>query len=166
MSKCRCSSGPPRSPRRPEPLLEPGRVDRVPALVSQAGPSRGTRDANARLAERGQGHHLVFVGRVQEAEVGRDLLVEDPQRVGHLDLAEPFQIGPLPDGVAGRRLLAAAVERQDGGPLERRGVEGAGGVRQVMRHEMPAEGARRARTPRNRACKWCGAPSSELAAGH
>ncbi len=48
---------------------------------------------------------------------------------------------PLADGVAGRGLLPPAVERHDGRPLERRDVEGAGRVGQVMRDEMPAEGA-------------------------
>ena len=39
-----------------------------------------------RRAERGERHHLVLVARVQEAEVGGDLLVEQAERVRHLDL--------------------------------------------------------------------------------
>ena len=35
-----------------------------------------------RFSVRGQGHDLVFVGRVQEAQIFRDLFVEDAQGVG------------------------------------------------------------------------------------
>ena len=92
MSKCRCSSGPPRGAGRAEPLLQPGRLDRVLAVLAEADDLAELGDV-ARLAVRGQGHHLVLVGRVQEAEVVGHLLVEDAERVRHVDLAEPFEVG-------------------------------------------------------------------------
>ena len=115
----------------------------------------------ARLAERRQGHHLVLVGGVQKSEISGDRLVEQAERVRHVDLAEPLQAVAGADGVAGGGLLAAAVERQHGGVAERRGVKGAGGVGQVVRRRSASgRGRRRAGTPRKRAWRCSGAPSA------
>src|SRR5690606_7266036 len=50
------------------------------------------------------------------------------------------QVVALAQAVRRRRALAAPVERHDGGALERRGVEGAGGVGGVVVDEVPAVG--------------------------
>ncbi len=42
----------------------------------------------ARLAHRRHRHHLVLVARMQEAEVGRDPLIHQAERMRHLHLAQ------------------------------------------------------------------------------
>src|SRR5687768_12410088 len=56
----------------------------------------------ARLAESSERHDFVFVRRVKKAEIRGELLVEQPQRVGHVDLAETLNAGVAPETVHGR----------------------------------------------------------------
>src|SRR5919204_327748 len=61
--------------RRPEALLEPGWLDRVLAVRAELN-DRAEIGHVARLTEGGQGHHLVFIGGVQEAQILGDLRVK------------------------------------------------------------------------------------------
>ena len=103
---------------RSEALLQTRRLDRVlPALsdldnLTKSGKERG-------LAVGGQRHHLVFIGRVEEPEIARDLLVEDPQRVRHIHLTQPGNLVAVAQAVGRGGLLTPAVESQDGGVVER-----------------------------------------------
>src|SRR4051794_9101976 len=80
---------------------------------------------------------------MQEAQIACDFFIEETQRMRHVHLSQPFQTISFANGVTGGRPLATAVERQHGGLLERAGMEGAYGMGQMMRHEMPLEGASR-----------------------
>lgn len=126
------------SPRRPEALLQARRRDRVAA-------SRPDAHDVAELvtipisAERGQRHHLVLVGGRQKAEVGGDLLVEQAQRVRHIDLAQTIQARAIAKAVGRSGPFTTTVERQHGGMDERRDVEGAGRVGDVVLHEAPVK---------------------------
>ena len=102
-------------------------VDHAPELVHET-----------RLAVGSERHHLVLVGRVQESEVLRDALVEQPQRVRVVHLADALQLVAGADTVGRRGALATPIQRHHSGLRVRRGVEGAGGVRDVMLHEVPA----------------------------
>src|SRR5690348_4546863 len=76
---------------------------------------------------------------MQEAEVARHLLVEQAQRARHSHLTQQLEAGAVPHEVRRGRELTASVERHDGGLLERRGEKCARRVRDVVRHEVPAE---------------------------
>ncbi len=75
---------------------------------------------------------------MQEAEVTREVLVQQPQRMRQVDLCDPVIVAAVEVSETGRRAFAAAVHRHHGGRLERRREEGAGLVREVMLDEAPA----------------------------
>ena len=128
-----------------EPLLETGRLDRVGAVLAPVDDAAEGVDVGG-LPVGGQGHHLVFVGRVQEAEIFRHLLVEDAERVGHLHLADAPQVIAAPLVIAGRDPFPSSIEGEDSRALERRGEKRAGRVGDVVLDEMPLIGTIRART--------------------
>src|SRR4051794_16753134 len=74
---------------------------------------------------------------MQKAQVAGDFLVEQAERMRHVDLAEPLQAIALSDRVTRSGLFAAAVECKHSGLLERTRMKGAGRVSQVVRHKMP-----------------------------
>ena len=59
-----------------------------------------------------------------------------PMRMRKPDLVRQGSTCSLADANRRRRPLADAVDGEDGGPVKRRAEEGAGRVRQVMRHEQ------------------------------
>jgi hypothetical protein len=145
-----------------EPPLGAGREIRVPGGPGRAlGAARGERlpgdrvdleasnpHANggakrveeARLAVRRERHDLVLVGRAREAEMLRELLVEDPERVGELLDREGLELRSAIPAREERGSLAAPVEHHHGGGLERPCEVRRRGVRDVMRDEADAIG--------------------------
>jgi hypothetical protein len=122
---------------RAEALSEAERVDRVLALTTEVDQATEVSDVG-RFAERSQGHHLVFVRRLQKPEIFGEAFIEEAERMGHVHLAQSRQGTPLPQAIGRRCPLAAPVEREDRRARERRGVESAGGVGDVVLHEVPA----------------------------
>ena len=86
----------------------------------------------AGLAVRSQPHDLVLVGIHPEAEIRGDRRVEEPERIGELDLLEEREVGVLPPTIRGGRPLADAVHGQDRGLGESGEVKGARRVGGVM----------------------------------
>ena len=74
---------------------------------------------------------------MEESEVRGDLLVEDAQSVRHVDLSEPGDLVAVAQSVSRGGLLAPAVEGQDHGVVERRGMKGGRSVPQVMSDVVP-----------------------------
>ena len=81
-----------------------------------------------RLAIGGQPHDLVLAGIHLESEIVSQGRVEQAERMREMDLARDLEILALADAGRGGRPLADTVERQYRSLLERRGIEGAGGV--------------------------------------
>src|SRR5437588_12829191 len=75
---------------------------------------------------------------MQKAEVFGDPFVEDAERVRQVDLAQAAEVGALAHPVARGCFLSPAIEAEHGCPGKRRGVESAGRMAQMVRHEMPA----------------------------
>jgi hypothetical protein len=124
------------------------RIDDVAAVALPANALAHLRD-EARRSVRRERHHLVFVRRVQEAQVTRDVLVEQAERMRQRHFVEPLVAAVAIHPVLGRRVLAAAVESQHGAFVEGRREERARLMREVMRHEVPSPRrlcARRAQT--------------------
>src|SRR3989440_2996377 len=86
----------------------------------------------ARLAVGRESHHLPLVAVVREAEELRSRRVEYASRVRVLHLAEHFNFVALSYAPHRRDEVAEAVNREQGGSLEGRDVEGAGEVCAVM----------------------------------
>jgi hypothetical protein len=110
------------------------RVGPEPAVAG--GPDRLAQDRQVpRHPVRRQRHHLVLVGRAQEAEVLGDLLVEQAERVRQRLGRQHAERtgGVVPAGQVGHG-LAAAVQHEHRGLRVRRGQPGRGGVRDVVRH--------------------------------
>src|SRR5215212_7966611 len=129
---------------RSEPLFETGRLDRVGAVFALVDDAPECVDIGG-LSKGGQGHDLVFIGGVEEAEILRDLLVEDAEGVGHPNLADAVQLIAASLEIPCSRLFAASIKRQDGRALEWRGEKRARRVRDMMLDEMPLVGTVRAR---------------------
>ena len=86
-----------------------------------------------RLAIRRKPHHLVFVAIMGKAEILRQRLVEDAERMRKIHAAVlPRDRSPLPDAPSRTGEIAEAVDRNDHGLLERRHVKGRGQMREVM----------------------------------
>src|SRR5690606_35292804 len=75
---------------------------------------------------------------MQEAEVPGDILVDEPERVGQVHLAQPSIVAARVEAEARRSALAAAVHAEYRGLLEGGGQEGTRFVREVMLDEAPA----------------------------
>ncbi len=88
----------------------------------------------ARLAVRRQRHHLVLVGTAQEADVHRQLLVAQAQRVRDRDPAQHFELAVADHAAEVRGLLAAAVHHHHRAVAVRAGQVRRRGVRDVVRH--------------------------------
>ena len=91
-----------------------------------------------RLAIRRQRHDLVLVGRMQEAQVLRDPLIQQAQRIRQVDLLDAAIVVSVEDPIARGGPLATAVHRQHGAALERRRQERAGLVGHMVFDEVPA----------------------------
>src|SRR3954447_22512432 len=100
-------------PLRAEPLLQAQLANRVLPALAKANDVAEVGE-KTRPAERRQRHYLIFITGVQKSEILGDALVKHPERVRHVTLPEPLQPVPAADGVAGSRLLAAAVQGHDG----------------------------------------------------
>ncbi len=101
-----------------------------------------------RLAVGGEPHHLVFARVDLEAGVVGEGGIEQPERVGEVDLADDLQSVAFAQRQRRRRPFAHAVHRQHRRALERRGEEGAGGMAQVVLGEQQLGLASRRRRPR------------------
>lgn len=93
----------------------------------------------ARFAVGGERHHFVLVGRVEEAEMPGDVLVEHPERMRHRDLLEP-PVGTAAEHAEARgRALALAIDGEHRAVFERRREKGARLVREMVFDVMPGE---------------------------
>ena len=107
--------------------------------------ARGAR-RTGRLAVGGQAHQLVLAAVDPEAAIIGQGRVEQAERVGEAKLVRQVDRRPAAHPEAGGGPLADAVHGEDRGLVERRGVEGAGGVGLVVLGEdesplvLPAEG--------------------------
>ncbi len=122
---------------RTEAAFEVERADAIAAVVADL-EDRVERLAMDRLAVRRERHHLVLVGRMQEAEVARHVLVQQAERMRQVDRRDPSIVAAVEVAEARRRALAATVHRQHRGLVERRGEERARLVREVMLDGAPA----------------------------
>ena len=86
-------------------------------------------------AVRRQPHQLVFAAVDLEPAVVGEGRVEQPERVRKLHLLRQLDRVAAADADRGRRPLADAVERQDGGLVERAREERAGGMALVVIRE-------------------------------
>jgi hypothetical protein len=77
------------------------------------------------LAVRRESHHFVLAGIHPEPGVIRECGVEQTEGVREVDLANDLEILAVAERKRGRRPLAHTVHRQDRGALERRGIERA-----------------------------------------
>ena len=113
----------------------PRPVDRADA---EPAPAVGAHELPERVQERrlrvgAQRHHLVLVGGAAEAEVGGQLLVEQPERVRQPLRGEHVQRAAreAPGQVGGH--LAAPVEHEHAAGIKAGGEGGRGGVGDVVR---------------------------------
>ena len=66
-----------------------------------------------RLAKRGERHNLVFVRRMQKAEILGHLFVEDTERMGHVDLSQPVNLVVMTLAVTRRRFFPSPIDCKD-----------------------------------------------------
>ena len=85
-----------------------------------------------RLAVRRESHELVFARIDLESRVVRKRRIKQAERVRKVDFPLDDQLAAVPDGNGCRGPLPDAVHREHHGPVERRRIEGAGGVTQMM----------------------------------
>ena len=85
-----------------------------------------------RLAIGREAHHLVLAGVDLEAGVVRERGIQQAQRVREVDLANDLEICAVADRERSRRPLADAIHGQHGGALERRRIERARRMTQVV----------------------------------
>ena len=92
------------------------------------------------LAVRREPHQLVLAAVDGETAVVRERRIQQAERVGKAHFLGQRNAVVPPHPEAGRRPLADAVNREDGGLVERRREERARGMRLVMlgKHEAPA----------------------------
>jgi hypothetical protein len=107
----------------------PGAVGAVRQQLHQLLEDRGV---NRGVSVGGEAHDLVLVTEGTEPEVGRDDLVQHPERVGQV--GRPLGLYPpaVTDGPDGALLLPVAVQRHDQGLVESRAEECSGSVGQVV----------------------------------
>jgi hypothetical protein len=172
-SRWRCSSGdsgarggPPDSAWKaglvivsPAEVVEVPLVERERAVVAQREQVVEDRVDVARLAVRGEPHHLVLARVDAEAGVVGERRVEQPERVGPALLAQRSSVAPRPTPIDAVAHSPDAVDGEHGRLLERRrdrtrsrratrvlGVEHVALVGVVAgRAARPARGARRGR---------------------
>ena len=86
----------------------------------------------AGVAVRRQAHQLVLAAVHRESEVVGERGIEQAHRVGEVQLAHDLDVAAAAAADGRGRPFADAVDGQDGGLGERRGIEGARRVRQVV----------------------------------
>ena len=121
-----------RGHRQPLGIVEIGLVHPERAVVLQVDQVIEDELREPRVAIGGQAHQLVFAAVDPEAAIIGHGRVEQAERVREAELMRQVDRGPSSDAKAGGGPLADAVDGQDGGLLERRRVEGAGGVGLVV----------------------------------
>ena len=89
-----------------------------------------------RLAVRREPHHLVFVAVMRKAEILRQRLVKDAERMRKIDPILHLDSGPATDAPRGAGEIAEAVHRHDHRLLERRDMKRRGQMRQMVLHRV------------------------------
>lgn len=90
-----------------------------------------------RCTERCQRHYLVFIGGMQKAEMSRDFLIQQAERIRQVDLPDATIFAVFIQAVAGGGGLAAAIHRQHRRSVERCGQKSTGFMRQMVVDIMP-----------------------------
>src|ERR1044072_2467867 len=89
-----------------------------------------------RFTVRCQGHHFIFIRRVQEAKVAGYLFVQQSQRMRHVHLCNALHIVTSTHTESGGSFLTAPVTSQYGGLFIRRRQKCTGRMREVMFYKM------------------------------
>jgi hypothetical protein len=121
---------------QPRAVVEVLQVELEAAVVAHVDQPVADDVGMERLAIRRETHHLVFTGVHLEPEVIRERGIQQPERMGKVDLVQDAQRAALPVGERRRGPFAHAVDRQHRGLLERRREESARGVAQVVLGEQ------------------------------
>ena len=142
--------------RRAEHRNEIAVEDRV-ASVAVVAHQLAHRVGEHRLAVRRERHHLVLVGRVQEAEVARHAFVQQPERMRQVDLSRAA-------GTTGRRTRRSSSSHA----RRARPSSSPRSARKAPRNALAScarwcstkcqRNGPSCVTPRKRRCRWCGAP--------
>ena len=85
-----------------------------------------------RLAVRREPHDLVLVAVMRKAEILRQRLIEDAERVREIDPPFDRNLSALADAPRGAREVAKTIDRHDDRLLERRNVERRRQMREMM----------------------------------
>ena len=83
-------------------------------------------------AIRGQPHDFIFAGIDLETQVVGEGGIEQAEGMREVNLLQGLKLAAPAQRERGGGPFAHAIERQHGGALKRRGIEGAGRVREVM----------------------------------
>ena len=138
------SAGENRSPNSGEPVVpligdvlavmaEIVEVELERAVWLAAARSGASRRMHDGLAIGREPHDLVLVAVVRKAEILRERLVEDAERMREIAPARRSRCRvPCPTPQAALRKVAEAIDRDDDRLLERRDVEGRGEMREMM----------------------------------
>ena len=123
---------PPPRPDSRDLLVEAFEVVGGPATVAREIDAR--KDSFLWVAVGGETHYLSLVVVRAKAESAGEALVEDPPAVLAVDVLEHLDRRASADAVEAGFLAAAGIERDDIGLLERRQVEGRGGMGEMVTH--------------------------------